>query len=93
MYIMHRTQLYIDDDTYQVLVERARSEHTTISAIVRQALRCITEGPSKEEGLSILREAAGLWKDRSDLGSTANLVGRLRRGTRLARLARREAGR
>lgn len=39
MYIMRRTQLYLDDHLWGALRSRAQREKTTISELVRQAVR------------------------------------------------------
>src|SRR5579884_4188941 len=39
IYIMRRTQLFLDDQLWAALHARARSEKTTISELVRQAAR------------------------------------------------------
>ena len=39
MYIMRRTQLYLDDQLWGALHTRAQSEKTTVSELVRQAVR------------------------------------------------------
>ncbi|MGA2038605.1 MAG: ribbon-helix-helix protein, CopG family [Bryobacteraceae bacterium] len=84
---MHRTQLYLDDDLWKLLHAIARDAGSTISGVVRGAVR-------EKYGIdpAIRREAfqqvAGLWKDREDLGGTAQYVRRLRGGSRLKKLAR-----
>ena len=83
---MRRTQLYLDDDLWKALHSHARSQGTTISDLVRRAVR--------ERYLSNLderREAmlafVGIRKDRKDLpDSTEEYVRSLRRDTRLERL-------
>ena len=39
LYIMRRTQLYLDDDLWSALHAHAQREHTTISQLVRDAAR------------------------------------------------------
>ena len=39
IYIMRRTQLYLDDSLWEALHARARSRKTTISELVREAAR------------------------------------------------------
>jgi hypothetical protein len=83
---VRRTQLYLDDDLWNALHNRARSGKTTISALVRQAARAHYLGD-----LDARREAmlafVGIRKDRKDLpDSTEEYVRSLRRDTRLERL-------
>jgi predicted transcriptional regulator len=83
---MRRTQLYLDDDLWQALHSRARQEDTTISELVRQAVRERYLG-SLAARKTAMQAVVGLWKDRSDIGDTRAYVRGLRRGTRLKRLA------
>jgi hypothetical protein len=84
---MRRTQLYLDDDLWNALRTRARSEGTTVSDLVRQAARERYLG--KLDGR---REAmlafVGIGKDGSRVSDSVAVVRGLRRGSRLARLAR-----
>ncbi|HWZ46277.1 MAG TPA: CopG family transcriptional regulator [Candidatus Saccharimonadales bacterium] len=84
---MKRTQLYIDDDLWNALHERARSEGTSISDLVRQAARERYFG--KVDGRRAAMEAwVGIRKDHSDLADSTEYVRSLRRGKRLERLGR-----
>ena len=84
---MHRTQLYLDDDLWKLLHATARGAGTTISGLVRGAVR---EKYGADTGIrcEAFQQVAGLWKDREDLGRTSQYVRRLRSGGRLKRLAR-----
>ncbi len=81
LYIMHRTQIYIDDDLWAILQARATQEHTSVSALIRTAAR-------KNYSVDYAARAAamqafvGLWKDRDDLPDTETYVRELRRGDR-----------
>ncbi len=86
---MRRTQLYLDDDLWDALHARARSQRTTISNLVRQAARERYLG-NFEERREAMEALVGIWKDRTDLpDSTEDYVRRLRRDTRLERLEKR----
>jgi len=84
---MHRTQLYLDDDLWNLLRANAHGAGTTISELVRGAIR---EKYGLDTGIrrEAFRKVAGLWKDRSDLGDTTEYIRRLRGGSRLEKLAR-----
>ena len=82
---MRRTQLYLDDDLWQALHALARREDTTISDLVRQAVRERYLG-SLTTRKRAMQAAVGIWKDRADIGETKTYVRNLRRGTRLKRL-------
>ncbi|MGO9404549.1 MAG: ribbon-helix-helix protein, CopG family [Terriglobales bacterium] len=83
---MRRTQLYLDDDLWNALHTRARSERTTISNLVRQAARERYLG-NLEERRKAMEGLVGIWKDRTDLpDSTEEYVRSLRRDARIERL-------
>ena len=82
---MKRTQLYMEDDVWKVLQIRAQQSKSTISELVRQAVRekyLDKKTERKEAMLSVI----GLWKDRSDLPDTETYVRGLRDDDRLKRI-------
>jgi len=84
---MKRTQLYLHEDIWKVLHIRSRQQRTSISDLVRQAVR------EKYGSLPVDRRQAmqaflGMWKDRKDLPDSTAHVRRLRKGKRLGRMAR-----
>ena len=82
---MHRTQLYLDDDLWKALRTRARSQGTTISDLVRRAVRDRYLG-NLDERRKAMEALVGIWKDRTDLPASSAYVRSLRRDTRLDRL-------
>jgi hypothetical protein len=77
---MRRTQLYLEDDLWQALQLRARQSGSTMSELVRKAIR------DTYIGAAIDRKAAmtgiiGLWKDRDDIGDPQEYLRKLRRAT------------
>ena len=84
---MKRTQLYLDDEIWQALHIRARQSGTSISELVRQAVRdkYVAGRAARRQAM---RAFVGIWKERSDLGSAEAYVRTLRRGRRLKRLGR-----
>ena len=83
---MRRTQLYLDDQLWSVLHARARREKTTISELVRQAVRERYVG-SLERRKAAMLSFAGIRKaDANELDARIE-VRRLRQGRRLDRLA------
>lgn len=66
---------------------RARRSRSTVSALVREAVRERYLG-SLEERKKAMQAVVGLWKDRRELGDATAYVRRLRRGTRLKGLGR-----
>jgi Ribbon-helix-helix protein, copG family len=86
LYIMHRTQLYLDDDLWRTLHTKARLHKTTVSELVRQAARQKYMLNSQERH-DALMGIVGLWKNRTDLPDTETYVRNLRKGTRRKRLS------
>ena len=79
LYIVTRTQLYLDEEVLSRLKELSRVRKTTISALVREAIEQTyfrTRLPS--DWSQILDEATGLWKDRTDLPDTEVFLRSLR---------------
>lgn len=82
---MKRTQLYVDEDVWKVLQMRARQAHTSISELVRKAVReRYLDSPTHRQ--AALLAAVGLWKDRTDIPESQEYVRRVRKGLRLERL-------
>lgn len=70
---------------WEALHIRARQSGTTVSELVRQAVRdkyAIRQAHRQEA----MRALAGIWRDRQDLPDTETYVRRLRRGKRLRRI-------
>jgi hypothetical protein len=83
---MKRTQLYLHEDTWKALHIRSRQQRTTISELVREAVR-EKYGSSPASRRQAMQAVVGLWKDRDDLPDSETHVRRLRKGKRLRRLA------
>src|SRR5450631_4055268 len=65
LYIMRRTQLYLDEDLWNALHFHARLHGQTISELVRKAARDKYMG-NPEERLAAMKAIVGLWRDRKD---------------------------
>ena len=76
IYIMRRTQIYLDDQLWRRLQAQARREKTTASELIRRALR--EKYISAEERREAMMAWAGVWKDRTDLPDTETYMRRLR---------------
>ena len=83
---MRRTQLYLNEDIWKALHIRARQQRTSISELVRQAVRD-QYGRSSASRRQAMRELVGMWKDRRDVRNSSAYVRRLRKGSRLRRIA------
>jgi macrodomain Ter protein organizer (MatP/YcbG family) len=83
---MRRTQLYLNEDIWKALQVRSRQLGTTISELVRQAVR-EKYGSSPAARKQAMQALVGLWRDRSDLPDAETYVRRLRKGKRLSRIS------
>lgn len=82
---MRRTQLYLDDHLWNALHARARGRKTTISELVREAVRERYLG-RQDEQRKAMQEFVGIRKGHSEPLDAAQYVRGLRRGDRLERL-------
>jgi hypothetical protein len=83
---MRRTQLYLDDDIWKALHVQSRQLRTSVSDLVRQAVRD-RYGSSPANRRQAMMALVGMWKDRDDLPDATTYIRRLRRGKRLKRIA------
>jgi ribbon-helix-helix CopG family protein len=83
---MKRTQLYLNEDTWKALHIHARQRKTSISELVRQAVR-EKYGRSPADRKEAMQALVGIWKDREDLPDSDQYVRRLRKGKRLRRIS------
>jgi hypothetical protein len=82
---MRRTQLYLDDELWGTLRIRSQQAGTSISDLVRQAVReKYTSGIAGRQ--QSMRAFAGIWKDRTDLSEPEIYLRGLRKGSRLKRM-------
>ena len=82
---MRRTQLYLDDHLWNALHARARIRKTTVSELVREAVRERYFG-RRDEQVKAMQEFVGIRKGRSEPLDAVEFVRSLRRGDRLDRL-------
>jgi predicted CopG family antitoxin len=82
---MRRTQLYLEDDLWAVLHAQAKAANTSLSELVRQAVRDRYLGSAAERKRAML-EVVGIWKDRKEFEDVETYIRGLRRGTRLTPL-------
>jgi len=82
---MKRTQLYLEEDAWNALHSFARQSGTTISELVRHAIReQYVAGP--EQRKLAMEAFIGVRRARKEFASAGAYVRRLRRGSRLGRL-------
>ena len=86
---MRRTQLYLDDDLWTVLQVRSRQQKTTVSELVRQAVRerYLDKAAERHKAMT---DFIGIWKDRTDLPDTETYIRELRKDRRSNRLREKE---
>jgi Ribbon-helix-helix protein, copG family len=82
---VRRTQLYLDDHLWAALHARAKIRKTTISELVREALRERYLGNQKER-MKAMQDFVGIRKGIAPSLDTAKYVRSLRRSSRLDRL-------
>jgi metal-responsive CopG/Arc/MetJ family transcriptional regulator len=82
---MRRTQLYLDDELWGTLRIRSQQAGTSISELVRQAVRekYLSAIAGRQQSM---REFAGIWKNRTDLSDPEAYLRALRKGSRLKRM-------
>jgi hypothetical protein len=78
LYIVRRTQLYLDDNLWNALHIRARSQRTTVSHLVREAVRDRYLG-SRDEQMKAMKEFVGSHKDSGPSSDAVETVRELRR--------------
>ena len=85
---MKRTQIYLDDQQRRKLERVARRTRRSVSDLIREAIDARYAATPREDFLEALRGGVfGVWKERTDLGTSDAYVRRRRRGSRLDRLA------
>jgi hypothetical protein len=78
---VRRTQLYLDEQLWESLHARAHAEKTTISELVREAVRERFMG-NREKRIAAMKAVIGIRRNRGRL-STESQIRSLRRGKRL----------
>jgi Ribbon-helix-helix protein, copG family len=74
--------MYLDDDLWGALHARARSQHTTVSELVREAVRQRYFG-KHDQRMEAMQAFVGIRKHTPDAPEAAAEVRRLRRGSRI----------
>ena len=81
LYIMRRTQLYLDEDLWNALHFHARLNGQTVSELVRKAARDKYMG-NPEERLAAMEAMVGLWHDRKDIENSEIYIRKMRTRSR-----------
>ena len=85
---MRRTQLYLDDQLWGALHARALREKTTVSELVRQAVRERYLG-DREQRRAAMQQFVGVRNSPPVTADSTEVVRELRRGSRVDRLSER----
>jgi len=85
LYIMRRTQLYLEDDLWAALHAKSLLERVTVSELVRVAARERYMG-NQEERRAAMLGIVGIWKDRPGMEDAEAFIRNLRDDDRLERL-------
>lgn len=64
---MLRTQIYLTERQVERLSAMAKATGKKQSEIIREAVDYLIDQDSSKRRETVLREAAGIWKDRTDL--------------------------
>jgi predicted DNA-binding protein len=64
---MVRTQIYLTEHQRDELAAISKAVGKKQSELVREAVDCLINQSSYSRREAVLREAAGIWKDRTDL--------------------------
>ncbi len=84
---MRRTQLYLDDNLWLALHASAQARKTTVSELVREAVRERYFG-NREARMKAMQEFVGTRQERAGEADAVERVRLLRRSQRAERLAR-----
>ncbi len=84
---MRRTQLYLDDGLWQALHSHASLQKTTISELVRQAVRQVYSRDMSGR-TEAMQAFAGMRKKSSRVPDSTEYIRGLRRGSRFERLSK-----
>ena len=83
---MHRTQVYLKESERRMLHLISQKEHASLSELIRRAIEKTYLKKSRDKDLEKAVDLiAGLWAERTNLGSTDSYVRSLRKGRRLRR--------
>jgi len=74
---MRRTHVYLEDDLWAALQALSRESGTSVSALVRQAVR-ERYGVDRVKRQKAMQAFVGIRKDRTDIGDSETYIRRIR---------------
>ena len=77
---MIRTQIYLTENQRNELAHMAKSSGKKQSELIRDAIDRLIEQSGKSHREIVLRESAGIWKNRTDLPDFESIRSELDRG-------------
>ena len=82
---MKRTQIYLTNEQWRELSVLSANESVPVSELIRRAIDHVYKRLGNDDFDQALDAFVGMWKDRTDLGSTDDFVRSLRKNTRMER--------
>ena len=82
---MKRTQIYLTNEQWRELTILSSEQNVPISALIRRAIDRFYKHNGHDDFDQALDAVAGMWKDRTDIGTTDDYVRSLRDDNRPAR--------
>ena len=82
---MKRTQIYLTNEQWRDLSVLSADEHVPVSELIRRAIDRVYKHNGRDDFDQALEAVTGMWKDRTDIGSTDDYVRSLRKDTRMER--------
>jgi hypothetical protein len=82
---MKRTQIYLTNEQWQELSVLSANERVPVSELIRRAIDQMYKHNGHDDFDQALDAVTGMWKDRTDLGTTEEYVRSLREDDRLER--------
>jgi len=83
--ILKRTQIYLTMEQWRDLQIQGKKEHKSVAELIREAIDKVYRSKKESNFKTALRKVAGIWADRTDIGSSEEYVREIRKGRRLKR--------
>ena len=80
IYIMTRTQIYIEDDQKEALETLAKSRGVAMADLIREGIDAILSASRTSAMAKSIEDLAGMWSDREDIPDGVSYEDSIRRG-------------